>query len=164
MTNSNFTLNLVDSTRGMHGSDRWQRHTASTIDEPSGSGPEFTRRSHHHSSRLKRIRTSFQKVQLDLLHQCFKRTHKPSATELRQLAQQTGLSKRVLQVGAYFRRLLPFCLLFSFTKTQPIGLVSKSALQVVPANFANTTSRAECGDSRRHARGVIHNCHPDSDQ
>ena len=47
----------------------------------------------------KRMRTSFQKCQLDLLHRCFKRTHKPNADEMYRLVQHTQLSKRVLQVS-----------------------------------------------------------------
>nr|XP_027202644.1 paired mesoderm homeobox protein 2-like isoform X3 [Dermatophagoides pteronyssinus] len=46
----------------------------------------------------KRMRTSFQKCQLDLLHRCFKRTHKPNTDEMYHLVQQTQLSKRVLQI------------------------------------------------------------------
>lgn len=50
------------------------------------------------NAKLKRIRTKFKPSQLDLLHNCFRVTHKPSNNELRQLINRTGLAKRVLQV------------------------------------------------------------------
>lgn len=53
-----------------------------------------TRRAAH-----KRIRTSFKRIQLDTLRDCFKRTHKPSGNELCQLVHRTGLSRRVIQVS-----------------------------------------------------------------
>ena len=47
----------------------------------------------------KRIRTSFKRTQLDILRECFKRTHKPNSSELCQLVHRIGLSRRVIQVS-----------------------------------------------------------------
>jgi LIM homeobox protein 2/9 len=49
--------------------------------------------------RQKRIRTSFKHHQLRAMKSYFQLNHNPDAKDLKQLAQKTGLSKRVLQVN-----------------------------------------------------------------
>lgn len=48
--------------------------------------------------RQKRMRTSFKHHQLRIMKSYFQLNHNPDAKDLKQLAQKTGLSKRVLQV------------------------------------------------------------------
>jgi len=48
--------------------------------------------------RQKRMRTSFKHHQLRIMKSYFALNHNPDAKDLKQLAQKTGLSKRVLQV------------------------------------------------------------------
>ncbi|CAD6189088.1 unnamed protein product [Caenorhabditis auriculariae] len=60
-------------------------------------------------NRSKRMRTSFKHHQLRTMKQYFNLNHNPDAKDLKQLAQKTGLTKRVLQVWfqnarAKFRR------------------------------------------------------------
>ena len=50
-------------------------------------------------SRQKRVRTSFKHHQLRAMKSYFALNHNPDAKDLKQLAQKTGLSKRVLQVS-----------------------------------------------------------------
>ncbi|CAH1786675.1 unnamed protein product [Owenia fusiformis] len=50
------------------------------------------------SSRQKRMRTSFKHHQLRTMKSYFNLNHNPDAKDLKQLAQKTGLTKRVLQV------------------------------------------------------------------
>lgn len=49
--------------------------------------------------RQKRVRTSFKHHQLRAMKSYFQLNHNPDAKDLKQLAQKTGLSKRVLQVS-----------------------------------------------------------------
>lgn len=51
-----------------------------------------------HSVRSKRMRTSFKHHQLRTMKAYFALNHNPDAKDLKQLAQKTGLTKRVLQV------------------------------------------------------------------
>ena len=51
------------------------------------------------SGRQKRMRTSFKHHQLRIMKSYFQLNHNPDAKDLKQLAQKTGLSKRVLQVS-----------------------------------------------------------------
>lgn len=51
-----------------------------------------------HSQRTKRMRTSFKHHQLRTMKSYFAINQNPDAKDLKQLAQKTGLSKRVLQV------------------------------------------------------------------
>ena len=50
------------------------------------------------TQRQKRMRTSFKHHQLRIMKSYFGLNHNPDAKDLKQLAQKTGLSKRVLQV------------------------------------------------------------------
>lgn len=50
-------------------------------------------------TRTKRMRTSFKHHQLRTMKSYFAINQNPDAKDLKQLAQKTGLSKRVLQVG-----------------------------------------------------------------
>ena len=50
------------------------------------------------SPRQKRMRTSFKHHQLRIMKSYFTLNHNPDAKDLKQLAQKTGLNKRVLQV------------------------------------------------------------------
>ena len=52
----------------------------------------------HHNQRTKRMRTSFKHHQLRTMKSYFAINQNPDAKDLKQLAQKTGLSKRVLQV------------------------------------------------------------------
>ena len=49
-------------------------------------------------ARQKRMRTSFKHHQLRTMKSYFSLNHNPDAKDLKQLAQKTGLSKRILQV------------------------------------------------------------------
>ncbi|KAH9507451.1 LIM/homeobox protein Lhx9 [Bulinus truncatus] len=51
----------------------------------------------HQTPRQKRVRTSFKHHQLRTMKSYFALNHNPDAKDLKQLAQKTGLSKRVLQ-------------------------------------------------------------------
>ncbi|CAH2218361.1 jg22448 [Pararge aegeria aegeria] len=51
-----------------------------------------------HNQRTKRMRTSFKHHQLRTMKSYFAINQNPDAKDLKQLAQKTGLSKRVLQV------------------------------------------------------------------
>lgn len=55
-----------------------------------------------HSQRTKRMRTSFKHHQLRTMKSYFAINQNPDAKDLKQLAQKTGLSKRVLQVRIVF--------------------------------------------------------------
>ena len=55
--------------------------------------------SHSQPPRQKRIRTSFKHHQLRTMKSYFALNHNPDAKDLKQLAQKTGLNKRVLQVS-----------------------------------------------------------------
>lgn len=52
----------------------------------------------HQTQRTKRMRTSFKHHQLRTMKTYFAINQNPDAKDLKQLAQKTGLSKRVLQV------------------------------------------------------------------
>ncbi|XP_062333970.1 LIM/homeobox protein Lhx2-like [Osmerus eperlanus] len=73
-------------------------------------GDPLDRNSHYSSSqKSKRMRTSFKHHQLRTMKSYFAINHNPDAKDLKQLAQKTGLTKRVLQVWfqnarAKFRR------------------------------------------------------------
>ena len=53
----------------------------------------------HQNQRTKRMRTSFKHHQLRTMKSYFAINQNPDAKDLKQLAQKTGLSKRVLQVS-----------------------------------------------------------------
>lgn len=53
---------------------------------------------HQSGQRTKRMRTSFKHHQLRTMKTYFSVNQNPDAKDLKQLAQKTGLSKRVLQV------------------------------------------------------------------
>jgi LIM homeobox protein 2/9 len=57
----------------------------------------------HQSQRTKRMRTSFKHHQLRTMKSYFSINQNPDAKDLKQLAQKTGLSKRVLQVRPCIR-------------------------------------------------------------
>ena len=62
-------------------------------------GDPLDRNSHYSSSqKSKRMRTSFKHHQLRTMKSYFAINHNPDAKDLKQLAQKTGLTKRVLQV------------------------------------------------------------------
>lgn len=54
------------------------------------------------NTRTKRMRTSFKHHQLRTMKSYFAINQNPDAKDLKQLAQKTGLSKRVLQVSQQF--------------------------------------------------------------
>lgn len=66
------------------------------------------------SQRQKRMRTSFKHHQLRIMKSYFGLNHNPDAKDLKQLAQKTGLSKRVLQV-----RQLTLTLTFYYVIVKP---------------------------------------------
>ena len=53
---------------------------------------------HMQGSRQKRMRTSFKHHQIRTMKSYFSLNHNPDAKDLKQLAQKTGLNKRILQV------------------------------------------------------------------
>lgn len=63
----------------------------SSVTSPASSNGQHTQRS-------KRMRTSFKHHQLRTMKTYFAINQNPDAKDLKQLAQKTGLSKRVLQV------------------------------------------------------------------
>lgn len=64
-------------------------------------GESMDRDSQYSSSqKTKRMRTSFKHHQLRTMKSYFAINHNPDAKDLKQLAQKTGLTKRVLQVSA----------------------------------------------------------------
>ena len=54
------------------------------------------------TARQKRMRTSFKHHQLRIMKSYFTLNHNPDAKDLKQLAQKTGLNKRVLQVSSRY--------------------------------------------------------------
>jgi len=66
------------------------RRVAFATDGDDGSG---------HKLKTKRVRTSFTEEQLRILHANFRVDSNPDGQDLERIAQQTGLSKRVTQVG-----------------------------------------------------------------
>jgi LIM homeobox protein 2/9 len=55
------------------------------------------------AARQKRLRTSFKHHQLRIMKTYFALNHNPDAKDLKQLAQKTGLGKRILQVWILWR-------------------------------------------------------------
>ncbi|XP_059155484.1 LIM/homeobox protein Lhx9-like [Physella acuta] len=69
------------------------------LDNPDRGGDVLERDGYpHQTPRQKRVRTSFKHHQLRTMKSYFALNHNPDAKDLKQLAQKTGLSKRVLQV------------------------------------------------------------------
>lgn len=60
------------------------------------------------SQKTKRMRTSFKHHQLRTMKSYFAINHNPDAKDLKQLAQKTGLTKRVLQVRGHVTGLTEF--------------------------------------------------------
>lgn len=90
------------------------------------------------NSRNKRMRTSFKHHQLRTMKSYFAINQNPDAKDLKQLAQKTGLSKRVLQVDPTLC-ILPLQLKFRI----PSGLVSKCTRKVAPERDATRRKLAE---------------------
>lgn len=88
----------------------------------------------HHNQRSKRMRTSFKHHQLRTMKTYFAINQNPDAKDLKQLAQKTGLSKRVLQVNYIdfpVSSILLFCGLGLFYKCNIfLGVVSKCKSKV----------------------------------
>ncbi|EEC17797.1 lim homeobox protein, putative, partial [Ixodes scapularis] len=63
-----------------------------------GNGPSALQQQQQQQQRTKRMRTSFKHHQLRTMKSYFAINQNPDAKDLKQLAQKTGLSKRVLQV------------------------------------------------------------------
>ncbi|VVC39432.1 Hypothetical protein CINCED_3A009459 [Cinara cedri] len=63
-----------------------------------GGGGGMTQQQQQQQARTKRMRTSFKHHQLRTMKSYFNINQNPDAKDLKQLAQKTGLSKRVLQV------------------------------------------------------------------
>lgn len=61
----------------------------------------------HQTQRTKRMRTSFKHHQLRTMKSYFAINQNPDAKDLKQLAQKTGLSKRVLQVRPALQKTEP---------------------------------------------------------
>ena len=68
------------------------------MDDPEGMVDANYMSSQSGGQRQKRVRTSFKHHQLKTMKMYFSYNHNPDAKDLKQLAQKTGLSKRVLQV------------------------------------------------------------------
>lgn len=72
---------------------------ASALSCNENDGESMDRDSQYSSSqKTKRMRTSFKHHQLRTMKSYFAINHNPDAKDLKQLAQKTGLTKRVLQV------------------------------------------------------------------
>lgn len=72
---------------------------ASALSCNENDGESMDRDSQYNSSqKTKRMRTSFKHHQLRTMKSYFAINHNPDAKDLKQLAQKTGLTKRVLQV------------------------------------------------------------------
>ena len=69
-------------------------------------GPMVDGFQHGQPPRQKRVRTSFKHHQLRTMKSYFALNHNPDAKDLKQLAQKTGLSKRVLQVSLLYNTLI----------------------------------------------------------
>ncbi|CAF0790184.1 unnamed protein product [Didymodactylos carnosus] len=82
----------------------------SLLNDPSSlSQQQHSHHNHSHHQRQKRVRTSFKHHQLRCMRSYFNLNHNPDAKDLKNLAEKTGLQKRVLQVWfqnarAKFRR------------------------------------------------------------
>lgn len=69
----------------------------------------------HQNQRTKRMRTSFKHHQLRTMKTYFAINQNPDAKDLKQLAQKTGLSKRVLQVNTFsYTFPVTLCLFYYF--------------------------------------------------
>lgn len=66
----------------------------------------------HNPPRQKRVRTSFKHHQLRTMKSYFALNHNPDAKDLKQLAQKTGLSKRVLQVKRSLQNFIYFVFIY----------------------------------------------------
>ena len=65
---------------------------------------------HGQGNRQKRMRTSFKHHQLRAMKAYFAINHNPDAKDLKELAQKTGLTKRVLQVWQFILKCIIFLL------------------------------------------------------
>nr|XP_027211868.1 LIM/homeobox protein Lhx9-like [Penaeus vannamei] len=74
-------------------------------------------------TRTKRMRTSFKHHQLRTMKSYFNLNQNPDAKDLKQLAQKTGLSKRVLQVGLAGGPIEPFLPCFTGNDAQSTDLL-----------------------------------------
>ena len=72
----------------------------------SNSSNSSTSSSNGNHQRTKRMRTSFKHSQLKMMKQYFGKNQNPDAKDLKALAQDTGLTKRVLQVWFQVRSFL----------------------------------------------------------
>lgn len=87
------------------------------------------------SQRTKRMRTSFKHHQLRTMKTYFSVNQNPDAKDLKQLAQKTGLSKRVLQVKKIIdEKQLNYQLIRIFK-----GMVPKCSSQMATKQFENVT-------------------------
>uniref|UniRef100_A0A915PHM6 Uncharacterized protein n=1 Tax=Setaria digitata TaxID=48799 RepID=A0A915PHM6_9BILA len=96
----------ITLTRGKERSRKWKKSTDEVESTADDCIEEETLSITHKS---KRMRTSFKHHQLRTMKSYFNLNHNPDAKDLKQLAQRTGLTKRVLQVWfqnarAKFRR------------------------------------------------------------
>ena len=71
----------------------------SGCNENDGDHLDRDQQSYPPSQKTKRMRTSFKHHQLRTMKSYFAINHNPDAKDLKQLAQKTGLTKRVLQVS-----------------------------------------------------------------
>ncbi|EPY89592.1 LIM homeobox protein 2 isoform 2-like protein [Camelus ferus] len=84
------------------------------------------------SQKTKRMRTSFKHHQLRTMKSYFAINHNPDAKDLKQLAQKTGLTKRVLQ---------PFPLLHAGLVSERPGQVQAQPLTVKKVWFQNSRAK-----------------------
>lgn len=75
-------------------------YDSSSTTSPASIHPGTHPSTHSQQQRTKRMRTSFKHHQLRTMKSYFNVNQNPDAKDLKQLAQKTGLSKRVLQVNA----------------------------------------------------------------
>lgn len=95
----------------------------------------------HQSQRTKRMRTSFKHHQLRTMKNYFAINQNPDAKDLKQLAQKTGLSKRVLQVRRGRSR-LRYVRIFSTR--------SKGGRNEKLGGYRNTNNKKEKNISKRY--------------
>ncbi|KAK9392497.1 LIM/homeobox protein Lhx2-like [Crotalus adamanteus] len=125
------------------------REKGITLSCNENDGSPLDRDQHYPSNqKTKRMRTSFKHHQLRTMKSYFAINHNPDAKDLKQLAQKTGLTKRVLQVWfqnarAKFRR--------NLLRQENTGVdkASDSALQTgTPSGPASEISNTSLSPSR----------------
>lgn len=107
-------------------------YDSSSTTSPASVHPGSHPSAHSQQQRTKRMRTSFKHHQLRTMKSYFNVNQNPDAKDLKQLAQKTGLSKRVLQVGkdkAFFWIFSRIILLVNQSRYLPTRTIFSSYLR-----------------------------------